>query len=888
MSNDPNARVLAGYRALIQRRRNTVATVNAFELTWNPTGKIYHYDVIITPAASWTPRKPNQPITIGRRKAMELIYRLQTMVDPATFAARGVYDGKSIFSPRPFGTQSSYTYDMPFDATRPEHFKKVTVVVTLVNTINFDDLNRAKAAWMHRGSKPTTEDIRRTTAIINMLTLAVQGASRESSNVLAKGTSYFMTPPPGREIYSRIRVFQLWPGFSQAVRLTRSPTGLILNVDTAIGVVVAGGPAEDFCLGYLRSSYRDVRDQRALFNMTKGDPKFRDLDNIFRGLKVRCEVGRNKRTMNVSGLVPAVGDVSFDDKSGRTWAVHEYFRHTYNRTVQRNELGIKTKSGAVIPMSCLFVEKQLFKGQVPSTVIQDILGKDGVPRNPRDKFQKIQDGWSTMGLGSSEFLSNAGVAVNPRALDAAGVLLTRPDIRFNQPRETNSGHAGRWDVMGKTLMTPAKEILMSVVDFSRAKNPNQVAAFANTLCKVMNQRGITFVAQPQFHFGENPHGNVANVLLEKYRALKNLVNSPKPRLLVAILPDNAPSLYNTVKQTGDVQLGGATQCVRWSSKQETSNERSLDQYLNNLILKINPKLGGQNFSPMDPSMEFFRRGNSPSMIFGADVSHPGPGSMYPSMASVVASLDPWAARYTGRLRVQPRRVEVIEELGAMVTECFTDYYAFNRKMLPRVIFFYRDGVSEGEMSQVKAEEFDRQFMGAVNTFYGQHNVPYRPEVTFVVVTKRHHIRFSPGQGPADKTGNCQAGFVVDADTLAAPEFDDFFLQSQVGLKGTSVPGHYTILHDDIFKNFFQGNTAEAKKAIQHFTYMLCHTYARSTSSVKIPAPVYYADLLCSRVKFYFPDLDQMSINSNHENIDWWKRNFMPPNPFAVQNGMYWM
>lgn len=51
---------------------------------------------------------------------------------------------------------------------------------------------------------------------------------------------------------------------------------------------------------------------------------------------------------------------------------------------------------------------------------------------------------------------------------------------------------------------------------------------------------------------------------------------------------------------------------------------------------------------------------------GADVSHPGPGSMFPSMASVVASLDPWAARYTGRLRVQPRRVEIIEELGAMV------------------------------------------------------------------------------------------------------------------------------------------------------------------------------------------------------------------------------
>lgn len=65
--------------------------------------------------------------------------------------------------------------------------------------------------------------------------------------------------------------------------------------------------------------------------------------------------------------------------------------------------------------------------------------------------------------------------------------------------------------MKKTLKKPAKDILMCVVDFSRARNPNQVAVFANTLCKVMSERGLTFAAQPQFHFGENPHGNVADV-----------------------------------------------------------------------------------------------------------------------------------------------------------------------------------------------------------------------------------------------------------------------------------------------------------------------------------------------------------------------------------------
>jgi len=118
-------------------------------------------------------------------------------------------------------------------------------------------------------------------------------------------------------------------------------------------------------------------------------------------------------------------------------------------------------------------------------------------------------------------------------------------------------------------------------------------------------------------------------------------------------------------------------------------------------------------------------------------------------------------------------------------------------------------------------------------------------LTFVVVGKRHHVRMFPENGQdADRTGNCLAGTVVEQGVSHPVEFD-FYLQSHAGLLGTSRPAHYNVLLDE---NEFTPD------ALQQLTYSLCHIYARSTRSVSIPAPTYYADIVCSRSSnHYDPD-----------------------------------
>ena len=45
------------------------------------------------------------------------------------------------------------------------------------------------------------------------------------------------------------------------------------------------------------------------------------------------------------------------------------------------------------------------------------------------------------------------------------------------------------------------------------------------------------------------------------------------------------------------------------------------------------------------------------------------------------------------------------------------------------------------------------------------------KVSFVVVQKRHHIRFFPGEGEGDKNGNVFAGTVVNRDITHSREHE---------------------------------------------------------------------------------------------------------------------
>ena len=67
-------------------------------------------------------------------------------------------------------------------------------------------------------------------------------------------------------------------------------------------------------------------------------------------------------------------------------------------------------------------------------------------------------------------------------------------------------------------------------------------------------------------------------------------------------------------------------------------------------------------------------------------------------------MDAHPSRYSATVRVQAHRQEIIQELSSMVRELLIQFYRSTRFKPTRVIF-YRDGVSEGQFSQVLVSIF---------------------------------------------------------------------------------------------------------------------------------------------------------------------------------------
>ena len=137
----------------------------------------------------------------------------------------------------------------------------------------------------------------------------------------------------------------------------------------------------------------------------------------------------------------------------------------------------------------------------------------------------------------------------------------------------------------------------------------------------------------------------------------------------------------------------------------------------------------------------------------------------------------------------------------------------NKGRKPEKIVMYRDGVSEGQFLAVLAAE-----LVAMREACQELEEGYKPEITYIVVQKRHNTRFFPVDNNKYKNGNALAGTVVDQG-INHPTEGDFYLLSHEGIQGTSRPCHYHVLWDD--SNY-------TATELEVLAYYLCHQYSRCT------------------------------------------------------------
>ncbi|RLN15945.1 uncharacterized protein C2845_PM02G02500 [Panicum miliaceum] len=328
----------------------------------------------------------------------------------------------------------------------------------------------------------------------------------------------------------------------------------------------------------------------------------------------------------------------------------------------------------------------------------------------------------------------------------------------------------------------------------------------------------------------NIHGQSAKVISQQG------VTGQQLELLMIVLPDaNASVFYGRAKRLCETELGIITQCCLPKNVQKGGQ-----QYLRNLALKINVKVGGRNTVLLDAlHRRIHLLTDLPTIIFGADVTHPAAGEdAAPSIAAVIASMDwPEVSKYICLVSSQGHREEIITDLFTQVKD--PQKGLVHGGMVRHVgclitLLFFRDGVSEGQFSQVLLYEMDAIRKG------------YLPPVTFIVVQKRHHTRLFPenhhARDQTDRSGNILPGTVVDTK-ICHPSGFDFYLCSHSGIQGTSRPTHYHVLFDE--NNF----TADALQTL---------TYNHSNEPIvlhllRTVPPAYYAHLAAFRARHYLDD-----------------------------------
>lgn len=672
---------------------------------------------------------------------------------------------------------------------------------------------------------------------------------KPSQSCTAFGRSFFspMLGDPG-ELGNGL---MYWKGFYQSLRPTQM--GLSINIDMSATAFYEPILVLDYVGKYInKDPTRPLSDQDRV-----------KVKRALKGVRVETQNQGHVRRYKIGGVTSqSTQQLQFPfGDTGRMLSVVQYFREAYNINLRYPNLpALQAGSDAkpiYLPMElCRIVEGQRYSRKLNERQVSALLR--ATCQRPEDREKSITkmvayNGYNTDELVNGEF----GIQVRPELISIEARVLPAPTLKYNAAGGKTllvAPRVGQWNMIDKKMINGGKLELWACINFSRCN----VGKFCDELIDMCSSKGMECNRQPVVPIRTPRHGPIEKALFDieaetsSELAKRNMAG--KLQLLIVILPDVSGS-YGTIKRVCETELGIVSQCCQPKNVVRTNNK----QYLENVSLKINAKVGGRN-SVLEQALtgKLPYLSDRPTIVFGADVTHPQPGEdSSPSIAAVVASMDwPEVTKYRGLVSAQAHREEIILDLyhkkedpkrgtihGGMIRELLVSFYK-STKQKPHRIIFYRDGVSEGQFSQVLFHEMD-----AIRKACTSIEENYLPRVTFIVVQKRHHTRLFPAnhrdKNTTDKSGNILPGTVVDTKICHPTEFD-FYLCSHAGIQGTSRPAHYHVLHDE--NNF----TADG---LQLLTNSLCYTYARCTRSVSIVPPAYYAHLAAFRARYYIEGTD---------------------------------
>lgn len=640
---------------------------------------------------------------------------------------------------------------------------------------------------------------------------------------------------PGQQRFDLSGGVEAFKGVYQSLRPVH-PGRLAINVDVANGTFWTADVLHKMAV--LACGAKDLGDLIAGIQRMGEKGKYGQGLKKFRKIRVIAK-HRGKNTEDEYVIERFIYqdakqyNVQVTDPSGKevTMSLYNFFASKYNIRLAYSGLPLcKMTKGknTVLPMECLTIkENQRYAFKMDERQTSNMI-KFAVTAPPA-RYQGIQQGLDMLAWGKDPVLAKYGVTVSPNKSFVEGRVLPAPTVKFGVG-EAKPGTSGRWDLKGKKFLqvnpVPLKSWAVCVISGRRGGKPDKttIEKFVQAFVQgYIGHGGKVENKQPAMSLAMSD--DVGTWVTAAWNAAGNQSQS-RPQILFFILPDKDSQTYGRIKRSCECRYGVVSQCVQYSHAQKAQ-----PQYISNVTMKFNAKLGGATCRAIGPNT---KGANGifavPTVIIGADVSHPAPGAQNPSMAAMTISMDKLATRYAALCQTNGYRVEMINtdiifnELKPLLQSWMQNV---GGGKLPQRVIYLRDGVSEGQYQHVLQQEvYDMKQLfkqaGAV------------PQFVVVVGSKRHNVRFFPEKG--DRNGNAFPGTLVETGATN-PHENDFYLCAHAAIKGTARPTHYYVL----------ANEAKMSNDELHtLLYEHSYQYSRASTPISQHPAIYYSHLAALR------------------------------------------
>lgn len=710
-------------------------------------------------------------------------------------------------------------YYEPEESGPRQGSRKIILFVTLQKDADFD--MKSLNAYIHNPRNTSFHNIADYIAMVNALLDRVVTENPQLATYARRTKFFDIRVNNGRAALGD--GLEAYKGYLKSVR--DCIDGLFLNVNTSAGA-------------FFKEGRLDV-----IMHELRVPPQY--LGSVLKRCRVMTSYSGTQRNRAINGLAPpfdrsrlqTANNVRITCPEHGVETVDEHFQRAWPQ-VQRpnpNALVVDFGNEVYIPADlCKVLPGQPFRGALSGDQTTNMLNfACRKPHQNRDLI--LREGVPYLRFADNRFGINLANGAEMAQVNAR--LLPAPNVIFGGNKQ-ESFTDGKWNLRSKKFAQAATTqwLHISYLDLFKAGKPEQppitppcqnVKAFEDEVKKGLQSycgnREAVVKSFPDFKHSQElpenylkPGGPTADGL-SKYLVgeFKKLLGKGI-RLVFVMLPDKGVDTYYAVKKAGDLLAGIHTICT---VKDKKGIVKADSGTIANLMLKLNQKLGGVNFGFRADKIYADVLGKN-AMFVGADVTHPSPAAMIdaPSIAAVVATYDQNFFHYPGILRLQKNKdenkkaLEMIEGLHYMMEERLKLYQSKNQGKLPDRIIYVRDGVSDGQFTDIISVEAEKIKL-VCKRMYPVSSCPplpkqaltrsqanSLPKLLVVTTQKRHHTRFFQEQGDKslafDKNGNPLPGFTVDTQITSKHHFD-WYNTSHACIQGTSRPCKYVVLHDTI-------------------------------------------------------------------------------------------